>query len=427
MSWYRTGTVAVTNGSKTVTGVGTLFTTAVNVGDGFALVDGNLNPTGAWYEVDAVVSNTEITLKQSYAGTTGSNNQYCVFNMVGNMTTPSFAQRLATFFASFQSLIDKPTATPTALGIPVADANGDIDSGWLKDASSTTKGIIELATPAEVLAGTDTTRAVTVKDLDYSYATLDSDRIYNGVNLEVKHATEIAGYSDVWAWIKARITAVDYSGIHVGDYVQFTMNGNAIKAQVAGIDTYREYGDVAVGHHIDFVSKDCYPVNVLWNTTNVNNGSAANAAPWMVSNIKSVLNTTWYGYLPAALQAQIIEKRLLIETRYTSGSTLTDSTSWEWNNVGKLWVPSEFEVYGAIIWGTKGYSQNGSVQYPVFAGNSEKRVKNQGDGGNRCAWWLLSVYGGTSAACCYVPSGGYASDASASGATVCAPVCFRIG
>ena len=133
MSWYRTGTVAVTNGSKTVTGVGTLFTTAVNVGDAFALVDANLNPTGAWYEVVVVVSNTEITLKQSYAGTTGSNNQYCVFNMVGNMTTPSFAQRLATFFASFQSLIDKPTVTPTAASIPIADANGDIDDGWIPE------------------------------------------------------------------------------------------------------------------------------------------------------------------------------------------------------------------------------------------------------------------------------------------------------
>jgi hypothetical protein len=259
------------------------------------------------------------------------------------------------------------------------------------------------------------------------YPTLGLDRIYNGVNLEVKHAAEIAGYSDVWAWIKARITAVDYSGLHVGDYVPFVMNGNAIKAQIAGIDTYREYGDVAVGHHIDFVSKDCYPVNVLWNTTNVNNGSAANAAPWMVSNIKSVLNTTWYGYLPAALQAQIIEKRLHIETRYSSGSTLTDSTSWEWNDVGKLWVPSEFEVYGEIIWGTKGYSQNGSVQYPVFAGNSEKRVKNQGDGGDRCAWWLLSVDGGYSTHCCLVGYYGLASNTYASTATLCAPVCFRIG
>ena len=187
MSWYRTGTVAVTNGSPTVTGTGTLFTTAVNAGDAFALVDANLNPTGAWYEVLSVNSNTSLTLKQTYAGTTGSNNQYCVFNMVGNMTTPSFAQRLATFFASFQSLIDKPTATPTALGIPVADANGDIDSGWLKDASATVKGVVkvgsnisvaegvvsvpyasatvkgvvELATSAEVLAGEDEERAVT--------------------------------------------------------------------------------------------------------------------------------------------------------------------------------------------------------------------------------------------------------------------------
>jgi hypothetical protein len=131
MSWYRAGTVTVTNGSKTVTGVGTLFTTAVNAGDAFALVDANLNPTGAWYEVESVTNNTTLVLKQSYAGSTGSNKQYCVFNLVGNMTTPSFAQRLATFFASFQSLIDKPTTTPTAASIPVADANGKIDSGWI--------------------------------------------------------------------------------------------------------------------------------------------------------------------------------------------------------------------------------------------------------------------------------------------------------
>jgi hypothetical protein len=131
LSWYRTGTVAVTNGAKTVTGVGTLFTTAVNAGDAFALVDANLNPTGAWYEVESVANNTTLVLKQSYAGSTGSNKQYCVFNLVGNMTTPSFAQRLSTFFASFQNLIDKPTTTPTASSIPVADSGGKIADGWI--------------------------------------------------------------------------------------------------------------------------------------------------------------------------------------------------------------------------------------------------------------------------------------------------------
>lgn len=273
----------------------------------------------------------------------------------------------------------------------------------------------------------DISEFATMDKLHHSYATLDSDRIYEGVNLETKFAAEIAGYSDVWAWLKARITAVNYSGLHVGDYVPFVMNGNAIKAQIAGIDTYRRYGDAAIGHHIDFISKDCYPVYVQWNTTDVNNGDATNAAPWMISNIKSVLNTTWYGYLPAALQARIIEKRLLIETRYTSGSILTDSTGWAWNNIGKLWVPSEFEVYGGIVWGTRGYSQNGSVQYPIFSGNSEKRIKNKGDGGNRCSWWLLSVHGGGSTSCCTVADTGYAGSPNASRATVCAPVCFRIG
>ena len=163
MSWYRTGTVAVTNGSKTVTGVGTLWTTAVNAGDAFALVDANLNPTGAWYEVEAVVSNTKITLKQSYAGTTGSNKQYCVFNLVGNMTTPSFAQRLATFFASFQSLIDKPTTTPTASSIPIADSGGKIADGWVPDT------IARLASPA--LTGSPTAPTQTASDDSAKIAT----------------------------------------------------------------------------------------------------------------------------------------------------------------------------------------------------------------------------------------------------------------
>lgn len=453
MSWYRTGTVTVTNGSKNVKGVGTLWASSVNVGDAFALVDANLNPTGAWYEVESVVSNTEITLKQSYAGTTGSNKQYCVFNLVGNMTTPSFAQRLAQFFDSFQGLIDKPTTTPTASSIPIADANGDIDSGWIKDASATVKGVVkvgtnlsvaegvvsvpaatatvkgvvELATSVEVLAGTDTERAVTVKDLDYSYATIDSDRIYEGVNLETKFAAEIAGYTDVWAWIKARITAADYSGLHVGDYIPFVMNGNTIKAQIAGIDTYYRANDVVTGHHIDFISKDCYPTPVPWNTTNINNGNETNAAPWMVCNLKNVINTTWYNSLPAPLKAQIIEKRAYIETRYTSGSTLTDSTEAAWNDIGKLWVPTEGEVYGTVHWGTKGFSSMQNAEYPIFAASWRNRIKGKGDGGTRCSWWLLSVYGGLSAAVCSVSSNGLASYSNASLAAVYAPVCFRIG
>lgn len=163
MSWYRTGTVTVTNGSKNVTGVGTLWASSVNVGDAFALVDANGNPTGAWYEVESVTNNTTLVLKQSYAGSTGSNKQYCVFNLVGNMTTPSFAQRLATFFASFQSLIDKTTTTPTASSIPVADSGGKIADGWIPAT------VARLASPA--LTGTPTAPTQTASDSSTKIAT----------------------------------------------------------------------------------------------------------------------------------------------------------------------------------------------------------------------------------------------------------------
>ena len=55
--------------------------------------------------------------------------------------------------------------TPEASKIPVADDNGNIDSGWLKDATETAKGAVELATPAETIAGTDEGKAAHPKGI----------------------------------------------------------------------------------------------------------------------------------------------------------------------------------------------------------------------------------------------------------------------
>ncbi len=55
--------------------------------------------------------------------------------------------------------------TPEASKIPVADGNGNIDSGWLKDATETAKGAVELATPAETIAGTDEGKAAHPKSI----------------------------------------------------------------------------------------------------------------------------------------------------------------------------------------------------------------------------------------------------------------------
>jgi hypothetical protein len=60
-----TGTLTATNGSATVTGVGTLFTTQVEIGDFITL-------GGVQYKVQSIASNTSLTLVSNFAGTTSS-------------------------------------------------------------------------------------------------------------------------------------------------------------------------------------------------------------------------------------------------------------------------------------------------------------------------------------------------------------------
>jgi len=73
MAQYKTGSVTVTNGSQTVTGLGTLWSSEVSSGDIFTVVGEN-----AWYEVGSVDSDTQITLSASYAGTSASGAAYAI-------------------------------------------------------------------------------------------------------------------------------------------------------------------------------------------------------------------------------------------------------------------------------------------------------------------------------------------------------------
>lgn len=70
--WYRVGTVSVTNDSPTVTGNGTVFTSVVREGDLFTINE------DIFYEIAAVVSDTQLTLTKNYAQTTQSNVSYAI-------------------------------------------------------------------------------------------------------------------------------------------------------------------------------------------------------------------------------------------------------------------------------------------------------------------------------------------------------------
>lgn len=95
---------------------------------------------------------------------------------------------------------------------------------------------------------------------------------YQGVDLAVKFAAEIANYTDEWAWIKARIQAGNFSEIHVADYIPVVANGDTYKARIMGINTYKGYGDTEVGEHIDWIFEELWPTLKPINPANYNNG-----------------------------------------------------------------------------------------------------------------------------------------------------------
>lgn len=275
---------------------------------------------------------------------------------------------------------------------------------------------------------------------------IDMDQTYVGQDLTVKFADEIKGYSDEWAWAKARRNAGNYAGMHVGDYIPITCsNGYVLKAQIAGINTYTGYGDQQVGNHIDFISKELWNDLHVMNKVNYNNGNANNPSPFLASDLNYWLNSmsgnvpnstsdaavttevdyTTDGvlyYLPDKLKNQIITKRIMLPSRYKAGSVLLNDNSWNWQSTGKLWIPSEVEVCGAPCWGNNAYGMGGFVQYPIFIGNMN-RVKRRCSNKDRYGWWLLSATAGTSAFFVAVYSG---NNTSVPNKSIAAPVCFRI-
>ena len=135
---------------------------------------------------------------------------------------------------------------------------------------------------------------VSLDTLDSEINALNSNmnKSYVGQDLTIKFADEIKGYSDEWAWAKARKNTGNYAGMHVGDYIPITCsNGYVLKAQIAGINTYTGYGDQQVGNHIDFICKELWNELHVMNKVNYNNGNANSPSPFLASDLNYWLNS----------------------------------------------------------------------------------------------------------------------------------------
>lgn len=240
--------------------------------------------------------------------------------------------------------------------------------------------------------------------------------------------------TESWASLQTRIRAGDFTGIHIGDFKTIVLStGETVVCEVAGIDQYYRAGDTEIGHHVDFISRDALAGGKQFNTTNTNNGTAAEPNPWRASLLFQTMNdetTGVFSTLPSDLKTCIIEKRALLESRYSAGGAVAADTGWAWNNMGKLWLPTEVEVFGHHTWSEPGYGTGGggcNLQYPIFTGGTKHIIKGDGHNGGRCTWWEASAPRTYATHVCYVTNSGYATNGYASYTGIRAPLCFRIG
>ena len=241
-----------------------------------------------------------------------------------------------------------------------------------------------------------------------------------------------------------KTVAADFTDIENGDYWPITLNGtvkdyatgetktlsNAVFNLEANIQVYKQYGDTAVPNHILFCSRDLLPWTVKMRSADTTWYSESETNPWRGSHLFQTLNAA-DGVLPLVAATGIGAHmyagpngggmRFLLETKATGATT---ATGWGWGDRGKIFLPTEREVWGQDIWSEHTYGGGAAVQWPVFAGSLKHIIKGLGNGGSRYDWWCQSSYAGSAAYFATVNYGGYPNGTGAAATWLGAPLCF---
>jgi hypothetical protein len=207
LAWHKVGTVNLVQGSATVTGVGTNWLTiGIKVGDLFTVDDTRD------YEIASVTSNTQLTLVKPFQGASGAAQNYAIIRNLAATLPAELAAKVSEAVGKFNAYIDAdltkitgPRGDPgwaykgpwtagrsyNAMDVVVnsgnalyialsshtsASSNAPGNATYwialginIQNASETVAGVAQLATAAEVQAGTNDTDIITPAKVPYIY------------------------------------------------------------------------------------------------------------------------------------------------------------------------------------------------------------------------------------------------------------------
>lgn len=235
--------------------------------------------------------------------------------------------------------------------------------------------------------------------------------------------------------IKFKVSGTDVYASISDCTAGFTKSMNAnVKLEVAAINPYLRHGDTELtAQHILLCSRDCLPPTLQYRCNNSVWYDTTQVNPWRGSALWETLNNADNGIIKlleaTGLGAYIFKgpnnkgMRAMLATMAAGAGS---PTNWAWTDRGRLFLPTEREVYGAPAWGNAGGYEAGDLynQWPIFAGSARHIMKGAGDGGGRSHWWLETATSATSFA--YVSSSGLANDYAAAGTGIRVPLCFLL-
>ena len=190
-----------------------------------------------------------------------------------------------------------------------------------------------------------------------------------------------------------------------GDYFDFTM-ASAVTLDsgdtIAANSTWRAY-ILGIDHNSTLEGTNRVHFCIGRNTDNVEiafadhrmNSTNTNSGGWNGSTMKTFLNGTFYNALPTDLKNVITEC-----DKWTNNSGQNDTSGAVTSTSQKIWLLSEFEVFGARTYANQ-YEQNKQSQYDYYKnGNSSARCEHV-RGKNLNEWWLRSPCYDKASSFCY--------------------------
>ena len=188
----------------------------------------------------------------------------------------------------------------------------------------------------------------------------------------------------------------DFRGIMIGDYLDlqslndgttdFVWNEDYknLRILVSGFNIYKGAADNEnTQNHILFTFRHCV-------TTRQMNATDTNTGGYVASAMKAYLDGAFADGLKQALGGEFL---------YSVSRLLSISDSdWAWN-VNTVFLPTEYEVWGAPVWSHVGYGGGFQCQWPIYR---ETVYKVKRFNGSRQWYWVASQRSGSSANFCHV-------------------------